>query len=89
VDWTRAREADLVAAMVEELRAKRQTLEIEFQALNALRLAGLVQLALRHPGCDKHARAIGDQFIEGVTLYFHDCPATRETLRRGGLDSGN
>lgn len=84
MDWTHAREADLIATMVEELRAKQQTLEINFQPLNALRLAGLVQLALKHPGCDQNARGIGGKFLEGVTLYFHDCPAVLEVLRRGG-----
>jgi hypothetical protein len=75
----------LLAAMVAELATREAPIEVVLRPLSALHLAGLLQLALRHPetsASSAHAR-IANTFIELVRAYFAGCPATLEILRRG------
>ncbi len=76
---------DLLASLVEDLRAKRAPMELVLQASSALHLAGLIQLARRHPRLSDKDRATADRFLLGVVDYFWDCPAALEVLRRGGM----
>lgn len=79
-----ALDAMTVHRMVEELQAMRGPLEIVFQPASALTLAGVVQLALRHPELGAGAnRAAAERFLEGVRAYFADCPTVLDVLRRG------
>lgn len=78
-------DAELLAAMVEEMRLREEPITLVLRPLSALHLAGLLQLALRHPGMsasDSHA-VIATTFLEHVRAYFADAPATLEVLRRG------
>jgi hypothetical protein len=76
---------ELLAAMVAEVETREEPITLVLQPLSALHLAGLLQLALRHPGTsasEPHAR-IAVTFIEHVRAYFADAPAVLEVLRRG------
>jgi hypothetical protein len=78
-------DADLLAAMVRELETREAPITLVLRPLSALHLAGLLQLALRHPGTsssEAHTR-IAVTFIEHVRAFFADAPATLEVLRRG------
>jgi hypothetical protein len=78
-------DADLLAAMVEEMKTHEAPIELVLRPLSALHLAGLLQLALRHPGTTAmvaHTQ-IARTVIEHVRAYFADAPATLEVLRRG------
>lgn len=80
-------EAALLAAMTAEIRAlieKGEPMVVAFRPLSAVQLAGLVQLALRHPGRGvEHHHKIGLEFIDSVRQYFAGKPAVLEILRRG------
>jgi hypothetical protein len=78
-------DAELLAVMVEEMRVREAPITFVLRPLVALHLAGLLQLALRHPGTvasDAHQYA-ATTFVEHVRAYFADAPATLEVLRRG------
>ena len=75
----------LVAAMAAELAAKDGYLDVVLRPLSALQLAGLIQLALRHPhaaASEGHAQ-IASTVLAAVRAYFADAPAILEVLRRG------
>jgi hypothetical protein len=76
---------DLLAAMVRELDTREAPITLVLRPLSALHLAGLLQLALRHPGTSTSEahRRIAVTFIEHVRAYFADAPAVLEVLRRG------
>jgi hypothetical protein len=74
---------DLLAAMVAELETREAPLEFVLRPLVALQLAGLLQLALRHPGPAPDTTRTARTFIEHVRAYFADAPAVLEVLRRG------
>jgi hypothetical protein len=77
-------DAELLAAMVAELETREAPLEFVLRPLVALQLAGLLQLAMRHPQMpDTAARRTALTFIAHVRGYFADAPATLEVLRRG------
>jgi hypothetical protein len=76
----------LLDAMTAEIRA----LEAEGPAilaippLAALQLAGVVQLAMRHPEFSESGSLdVARAFIEQLREYFEDAPAVLEVLRRG------
>jgi hypothetical protein len=76
---------NLLAAMVRELETREAPITFVLRPMSALHLAGLLQLALRHPGTvasEAHQR-IATTFIEHVRAYFADAPATLEVLRLG------
>lgn len=76
------RDQMLLDAVTCEVAAK-AWLALSLRPLSALHLAGLVQLALRHPQVDGHNREAGERFLSGVREYFADCPAVLDLLRRG------
>jgi hypothetical protein len=78
-------DADLVAAMVAELETRESPIELVLRPMSALQLAGLLQLAMRHPRMpdDSATRRMALTFIGHVRAYFADAPATLEVLRRG------
>jgi hypothetical protein len=69
--------------MAVELETREAPLTFVLRPLSALQLAGLLQLALRHPDLSAAHQAVAATFIEHVRTYFADAPATRELLRRG------
>jgi hypothetical protein len=78
-------EAELVDQMAVEMQRCETPIEIVLRPLSAFQLAGLLQLALRHPGVDGSAARTGRTFIDHVRGYFGDqrAPAVLEVLRRG------
>jgi hypothetical protein len=76
---------DLLAAMVAELETREEPITLVLRPLSALHLAGLLQLALRHPGTSSSEAhyVIAKTFIEHVRGYFAVAPAVLEVLRRG------
>jgi hypothetical protein len=74
---------EIVQALTEELEHKRAPLELLLQPASALQLAGLVQLATRHPGVAPNLAATARAFLAGVREYFAECPMVLEVLRRG------
>jgi hypothetical protein len=79
-----ALDAELLRCMAAELDAlehEGEPLLIELSPLVAVQLAGLIQLALRHPLMN--LRDVGLEVLETVREYFAECPAVREVLRRG------
>jgi hypothetical protein len=77
-------EVDLLAGLAAECD-NRAPLTLVLRASSAVQLAGLIQLALRHPGVASkdHVRLTGITFLEHIRAYFADAPATLEILRRG------
>jgi hypothetical protein len=75
-------EEKLVARMAEELATREEPITFVLRPLSAIQLAGLLQLALRHPGVPPEgAAAVAAVFVAHVRAYFHDAPATLEVLR--------
>lgn len=79
-------EADyLLKAMAAELRARDAPTTIVLTPLAALDLAGILQLAMRHPaihGSKTHGQT-ATMVIEHVRGFFHDAPAILEILALG------
>jgi len=79
-----ADDPDTVRRLVEELSHKGEhKLELVLRPVAALQLAGLVQLALRHPSVDANHAATARRLLAGVGEYFADCPTVLDVLRRG------
>jgi hypothetical protein len=73
----------IVRTMAREIQHKPTFMELALQPQSALQLAGVVQLALRHPQLQGVNRLAGERFLVGVRDYFADCPTVLEVLRRG------
>lgn len=56
---------------------------LELDALWFLQIAGLVQLALRHPTAPESHRQAGAEFIDQAKVYFADCPTVLAILDAG------
>jgi hypothetical protein len=58
-------------------------MEIMFQPVTVLHIAGALQLARRHPQFPPLHDATVDRFLSAAREYFADCPTVLEVLRRG------
>ena len=78
-------ESQIANLMAAELRVRdwRGPAIVALPAFTTLQLAGLVQLALRHPQTPETHRAAAELFLDAVRAYFVDCPTILEILRRG------
>jgi hypothetical protein len=76
-------EAQIVRAMAREIQQKPDFMALTLQPQSALQLAGVVQLALRHPQLQGPNRVAAERFLTGVRDYFADSPTVLEVLRRG------
>jgi hypothetical protein len=78
-------DTDLLDAMSTELARCEQPIQMIVRPTSAMQLAGLVQLALRHPSLPATTRQQGVTFLEHVRAYFndHQADAVLEVLRRG------
>jgi hypothetical protein len=76
-------EGELAHSMALELEALEAPIEVVLRPVSALQLAGLLQLALRHPSVDGPARQTALTFLAHVRAYFAEAPAVLEVLRRG------
>ena len=74
---------ELVAAMAAEMITREAPLEVVLRPQSAFQLAGVIQLALRHPDLPETPRRTAEMFLEHVRAYFADLPACAEVLRRG------
>lgn len=81
-------EEEILKRMIGEIASCEQPLEFAIAPLNAMQLAGLLQLALRHPGVEPNTRLAAATFIKAVRFYFRELPAISEVLRRGYRDAG-
>ena len=73
---------DLAVAAAAEL-ADAAPFELTIYPDTLLHIAGLIQLALRHPGLSESNRSVARRFLNGVRSHFDHCPTVLEILRRG------
>ncbi len=81
-----ALDAALLRTMAAELRAlehEDEPMYLMLSPLVAVQIAGLLQLALRHPGTKADIRDAALGFLNAVREYFAESPAVLEILRRG------
>lgn len=79
-------DADILAALTAEiltLEAEGEPMIIAFRPHTVFQLAGLLQLALRHPAVEKTNRETAQEFLASVREYFAESPAIRLVLDRG------
>jgi len=76
-------DAEAVQLAAEEIYALDQPMLLGMKPITAFRLAGLVQLALRHPDVDAENRAAAWNFLEAVREYFVACPTVLLMLDAG------
>lgn len=71
--------------LTQEMLTCETPIELVLRPVSAFQLAGLLQLALRHPGVDGAVANTGRTFIEHVRAYFTDqqALAVLEVLHRG------
>ena len=77
-----------VEICIDEMQMK-APMELVLQPITVFQLVGLIQLALRHPGCQGAARAAGDRFVGAARTYFADCAMIADVIRRGDDPSEN
>jgi hypothetical protein len=70
-------------AMAAEIAEHREMLTLVLTPLTAVRLVGLLQLALRHPQVDEGNRRTAAWVIGHVSEFFADAPTVLEVFRRG------
>lgn len=63
--------------------ASARPLALDLSPAASLELAGLVQLALRHPSVPPTARACADRYLAAMRQHFADRPTVLEVLRQG------
>lgn len=86
VSFARSPEAAIgPAAYAEVTRLIRAgaTMQVVLTPLSALQIAGLLQLACRHPKLSEDLQKTAAYFLAGIRQYFAGCPAVLEVLRRG------
>lgn len=79
-----APEDELLRLMAIELEQK-DPMDFGFLGLrpqSVLQIAGLIELALKHPDVAGSVRETGNHFVTAIRHYFADCPAVLECLRR-------
>jgi hypothetical protein len=75
-----------IDAMARELETY-GTLELVLQPISALQLAGVVQLALRHPDLAGAPREAAIRFVAGVRAYFQTAPTVQAVIDRGDQEN--
>jgi hypothetical protein len=58
-------------------------MEIVFTPATVLKIAGMIQLATRHPTLPEVHRDTAAMFLSATREYFSGCPVVLEMLRRG------
>lgn len=74
---------EIVQLLADEIAAKDDVMELVVRPVSAFQLAGLIQLALRHPHVSPEIRTTGEHLLGGVRHFFADCPTVLEVIRRG------
>jgi hypothetical protein len=75
-------DARILAELAREMEAS-APLELALAPATAFSLAGIVQLALRHPRLPPHSRATATAFLDIVRAHFAAAPTVLEVLRQG------
>jgi hypothetical protein len=75
-------EEELLEALRREM-IEAGAMPIDLSPASAFHLAGLVQLAMRHPDLSLHSRELAERFLANVRAHFAAAPAVLEVLRRG------
>lgn len=76
-------EDKLMKQFIAELEGQVAPFQIAFRSGTLVQLAGLLQLAMRHPHVPESNRKFVDDLMVSVRDYFKDCPATLDILDRG------
>lgn len=76
----------IIEAMAAELQAHEAPLTLVLRPFVAIQLAGLLQLALRHPAVTREHRVTANLVVAHVRAAFRDCPAILEVLCRGDYE---
>jgi hypothetical protein len=76
-------EAAMVQGMAKELMEREAPLTLVLRPITSIQIAGLLQLAMRHPGISPDLQRTGQTVLEHVRAFFADCPTVLEVLRRG------
>jgi hypothetical protein len=76
-------EDDLFRLAAIELLALEEPYLLAMPGRDLLLLAGMLQLACRHPDLPFPAGALATDLLESARSYFAACPTVREILRRG------
>jgi hypothetical protein len=75
---------EAVELMARELQALEGTpMELAWRPLTVLQIAGLLQLALRHPDVSAEHRDVAGRVLDAVRHYFADCPTVLTVLDAG------
>jgi hypothetical protein len=69
--------------MAEEIRRLREPAILAMPPIEAMQIAGIVQLALRHPQFPDSHRAAAAAILGGVREYFAECPTILDILHHG------
>lgn len=74
--------------LAEEMRFS-LNMQVVLRPESAFALAGLVQLALRHPDIGKYQNVVpvGRDFIAACREHFRDCPQMRKVLSMGNPEA--
>jgi hypothetical protein len=72
----------IVERLAQELR-RLGPMELVLRPPQVFYLAGLIQLALRHPSVQDTSRDIGERFLIGVRAYFAESPTCLDLVQRG------
>lgn len=80
-----AHDAERVRQMAAELTQKQHRLDLCLQPVSAVQIAGLIQLALRHPSLpvESAAATAGRRLLAGIREYFADCPTVLAVIECG------
>jgi hypothetical protein len=67
----------------EMLAMESDPMAVAFRPITAFQIAGMLQLALRHPDLSGELRDTAWGFLDAVREYFADCPAVLTILEAG------
>jgi hypothetical protein len=79
-------EAEILVAVTAEmltLEAEGEPMLVEFNPVSVFQLAGLLQLALRHPDVQASNRETAQRFLVSAREYFAESPAVLRVLDMG------
>lgn len=75
-------DAQTTADLAHELETY-AALPLDMRAITAFQMAGVVQLAMRHPDLPPNVRRTASAFLEIIRAHFHAAPTVLDVLRRG------
>jgi len=77
-------EAQVLELLAAELQTQTSHMVLgPFEPTEALMIAGLLQLAMRHPDLGVPHRELAAEIVDAVREYFHDAPTALAVIDRG------